>query len=757
MRDQETGTANELSGSVYGPSVQAGVIHGDVHIRVGSGHGGDPGPGRVPDDEVRVPWQLPPIVPLTDRTDTLALLERHRADLAEHGHPVLTAVSGLGGVGKTTLALAWLDTLRETYPGGQLYADLGAQSPSGPADPGEVLARFLRDLGVPAEHVPLGTAERTALYRSLTARRRLVVLLDDALTAAQVRPLLPGGNTVTVVTSRWRLTGLALDGCRTVPLEPLAEEAAVELLAATLADGRVHDQPDDARALVDLCAGLPLAVRVAGARLATRPARHLSTMVRALAEERGRLAVLTVADDGDHGVQAALDLTYRELPDDAARLYRLLGLHPGGEFGSGVAAAALGGTGGAWGTYGGETTRLLDLLHDASLLADAGDERHRFHDLVRLHAAAKAAEDERPEDRTAAQRRIADHYLAGATRAEELIDPQHRTMSRTYGPGPLVEPDLAGDGGEPDANTALDWLERELPNTMATLRLAGPAGFPSLAWQLADAMWPLFLRRKHYDAWRTAHEEGLQAARQTGDVEAECRMLTSGGIGELEMDHEAALAKFELAARLFADTGDSLGLARTLNYRGLALKRLGRHPEAAELFARAAERLPACGDARAGALARFNLAELALEDGRSREALVNTRAAHDTLLDAGDVYNAARAAAFVGRTYLAFADEQGEPSQEELHEAEHWLAEALAALRPMSADYETARAVESCARLAELRGRTGQAREHYREAVTRYSAARHLAEAEAARSRMERLRAGSSDDAGGTAGPEDAG
>ncbi|WP_314175115.1 ATP-binding protein [Streptomyces winkii] len=740
---------------MYGPSVQAGAIHGDVHIRTGSDGPADPaGPRR----EAHVPWQLPPGAPLTDRTDALAVLERHRAELAERGHPTLTAVSGLGGVGKTTLALAWLHTLRERYPGGQLYADLRAQSPDGPADPGEVLARFLRDLGVPAEHVPVDVVERTALYRSLTSQRRLVVLLDDALTAAQVRPLLPGGRNVTAVTSRRRLSGLALDGCRAVQLEPLAEDAAVELLAATLADGRVDDQPDDARALVDLCAGLPLAVRVAGARLATRPSRRIGTMVRALTEERGRLAVLTVEDD-DHGVQAALDLSYRELPAEAARLYRLLGLHPGGEFGSGVAAAALArpdGTPPA--SYEARATPLLDLLHDASLLVDAGDERHRFHDLVRLHAAAKAAEDEPPEELAAARRRIADHYLAGATLAEQIIDPQHRTMARTYGPGPRIVPDLAPprDGGEADANTALDWLERELPNAMATLKTARAAGFPSVAWQLADALWPLFLRRKHYDNWRAAHEEGLVAARELGDVRAECRMLTSGGMGELVMDVEAALAKFERAARLFEENGDALGQARTLNYRGRALYRLGRPAEAAELFALAADRLPGCGDARAGALARFNLAELALEDGRSDEALLNARAARTTLRDAGDVYNAARAAGLMARTYLATGREEREASPEGLREAELWLAEALAVLRPMSADYETARAVESCARLAELRGRPGQAREHYREAVALYSAVRHAAEADAARSRMERLRGAGTGDAGTAAGGDNA-
>jgi hypothetical protein len=331
VRGQErSGGHNELSGVVHGPSVQAAVVHGDVHIRTEASTG----------PRVHLPWQLPPAVPLTDRSVEVERLESHRALAARHGHPALAAVSGLGGVGKTTLALAWLHRLRSDFPDGQLYADLGAQSPTGPADPADVLSGFLRGLGVPPQQVPHSSAERAALYRSLTAERAVAVLLDDAATAAQVRPLLPGGGSnVTLMTSRRRMSGLALEGCFQVHLEPLAPEAAVELLAVTLADDRVATQPDDARALV----GLPLAVRAAAARLAARPHRRITTMVRALAAEQGRLDALAI--DGDHGVRAALDLSYQGLPAAAARLYRLLGVHPGTEFGSGAAEAVLTGAG----------------------------------------------------------------------------------------------------------------------------------------------------------------------------------------------------------------------------------------------------------------------------------------------------------------------------------------------------------------------------------------------------------------------------
>ncbi|MEU9451962.1 tetratricopeptide repeat protein [Streptomyces sp. NPDC048277] len=704
MQEHEFGAHNELSGTVHGATVQAGVVYGGVHI------------GSEADPAGRTPWQLPSAGHMVDRSPELEALERHRARALREGRPVLTAVSGLGGVGKTALALRWLHALRPHFPGGQLYGELGAQAADGPTIPAEVLGRFLRALGVPAQQVPATLAERTAMYRSLTAGRRLVVLLDDAATAAQVRPLLPGAGNVAAVTSRSRLPGLTVDGCYPVHLESLAPEAAVELLDHTLSDGRVAAQPDEARTLVDLCAGLPLAVRVAGALLAARPQRRITTMVRTLAEEHDRLEALAI--DGDHDVRAALDLSYRSLSPPAARVYRLLGLHPGPEFGGPVAAAALAGEQNA--------TELLETLQDASLLVDAGEERYRFHDLVRLHAATMAQEDESPEDRAQAARRIADHYLLSATRAEEIIDPQHRTMARDYGPGPLATASV-GD----DAEAALDWLEQELPNLMAVIRQARAAGFPTVGWQLADALWPLFLRRKFYDDWHAAHEEGLAAARELGDAVAECRMLTSGGVGELGSgNHRLALEMFERAARLFSQRGDRLGQARTLNYRGLALQRLGRPSEAADLFRLAATELPACGDPRAGALARLNLADIALTTGQPDEAVRQGGVARVELENAGDTYNTARADTLLGLAHLAL----GRPD-----EAEARFSSALITLRNMNANYEIARAVEGLADVAGQRGDTRAAQNHYRKATALYSSVGRSRQAENAESALRRL------------------
>ncbi|MFI7234727.1 ATP-binding protein [Streptomyces cyaneofuscatus] len=707
---------NDLSGTVHGFVVQAGNVYGGIHVS-----GGDGGAR----EEVPPPWQLPPSVRITDRTHELRTLELHRCRATEDGHPTLAAVSGLGGVGKTAVALAWLHTLRPHFPGGQLYADLGAQAPDGPADPGEVVGRFLRALGVPAGQVPPALGERVALYRSLTADRRLVVLLDDAATAAQVRPLLPAGRCVTAVTSRRRMPGLSLDGGHVLHLDPLSPEAAVELLDSTLADGRVAAQPEEARALVLLCAGLPLAVRIAGARLAARPRQSITAMVRALSEEHERLEALAI--EGDHDVRAALDLSYQGLPPTAARLYRLLGLHPGREFGGPVARALL----------GEEAVDALDALYDANLLVDvaeaSGGERYRFHDLVRLHAAGRAAQDESGEERTAALLRIGHHYLANAGRAEEIVEPERTSLERDFEPECVVEEDFGPAGGQSEAEAALDWLEGELPNLMAVVRIARPVGAPELAWQLTDALWPLFPRRKLYREWHEAHQEGLLAAEEAGNEEAVCRMLTSGALGKLATGaHAEGLEMFERAAASFLERGDALGHARTLNYRGLAHQRLGQPGRAAELFARAAAELPACGDLRAGALARFNLADVAFSQERYEDTAVDAEAARLTLEAAGDPYNAARAAGLTGRACVRLG---------RLGRAEAELSAALSALRAQAAEFEAARVLAGLAQLSERRGQPHQARRFYREALSLYSSVgrSRSADAEEARARLGAL------------------
>ncbi|MGC0417467.1 tetratricopeptide repeat protein [Embleya sp. AB8] len=694
---------NDLGGTVHGPVVQAGAVHGGMHFSVA-----EPAAAAV------VPWQLPPVPRMVNRVRELDALRRLR-----HGAGTVALLSGLPGVGKTTLALAWLHELGDTFPDGRLYADLRGHGTEQPALPTEILGGFLRGLGVPADQVPRATGEQLGLYRSLTAGRRLAVLLDDAATAAQVRPLLPAGANVTVVTSRSRLSGLLVDGVVPIHLEPLDRQAAVDLLAATMNDDRVRREPSQADELVELCARLPLAVQVAAARLAARPARPIGTMVRALADEQGRLHALAL--DGEHTVRAALDVSYRELPEVAALLYRGLGVHPGPDFGPAVAAAVLG----PREEYDPDAaTDVLEDLIDRNLITEAAEGRYRFHDLIRLHAVALMSA--RPgRERAETQRAVLDHYLATATLAEELLEPQHRSLARDYANPRIPRVEFT------DGRAALAWLEQHRVTLLAALRTAAAvAELQALAWQLTDALWPLFLRGKYFDDARTAHELGLRAARECADPAAESRMLTSGGLCELSAGHhERALRMFADAAGVCADSGDSVGVARTRNYTGLALLRLGRLAEAAEAFREAEVRCRASGDVRPAALARFNQGDVALRSGRFDEAADHAWSAYADLTGVGDEYNAARAQVLIGRALLG----SGRPAQ-----ADTYLGTALGVLREQHARAEAAHVLSALAESAERQGHPDRARELYTEALDLYEAMRTPA-AEAVRTRLRGL------------------
>jgi len=403
---------NDLGGTVYGSAVQAGSIHGDVHFH---GRDREPVPG---------PRQLLPAPPaFTNRSAELAVLTA----LLESAQPAppltLAVIMGVGGVGKTSLALRWLHQVRDRFPAGHLYADLGGHLPASAVRPAEVLGRFLRAVGLPPTSVPLGLEEASALWRSATAGRRLIMLLDNAASAAQVRALLPGaGPSLIAVTTRWRLGGLAIDGAHFTELGPLAEPDAVELLNRIAGAGRVGAEPDAARSVVQMCGRLPLAVCVSGARLAPNPRWPVSRMATELASERDRLTVLS--SNEDLSVRAVFDVSYRALPVAAARAYRLLSLLPGPGFTADLAAAALA-------SDPGEMARLLDILTGASLLEETMTGRFRFHDLVRLHAREKAAVDTDAEQRAVTVRAV-DWYLQRAVAADLVVIPGRWQLGGQY-------------------------------------------------------------------------------------------------------------------------------------------------------------------------------------------------------------------------------------------------------------------------------------------------------------------------------------
>ncbi|MER7846383.1 tetratricopeptide repeat protein [Kitasatospora sp. NPDC096077] len=686
MRNSLTG-----GGGVAGSVVQAGAIHGGVHLHA---------PQVLP-----TPRQLPPCPRrLIGREADLAALDRSLSEDAGPADGTLV-VTGPAGVGKTALAAQWLRGQSERFPDGQLYADLRGYAPGGPVDPAEALGAFLRAFGI--SPVPRSLAEGAALWRSLAAERRIAVLLDNASTAAQVRPLLPGSDgTVVVVTSRRRLTGLGMDGAVFRALEPLAPEASTEILADRVGGRRVADESVAAATVVDACAGLPLAICLAAARIAARPAQSLAATAEMLGRGTDRLAALDVEGET---VRDLLDASYGVLEPAAARLYGLLGLLPFAEF-TLANAAVLADTDlpGA--------DRLLDGLIDVHLVEEKGPQRFRFHDLVRLHARACGSEVRGAAATRAALDRIVDWYLATATAAEAVVSPSHRTLARDH----LTRPVLPA-GGFADDSGAVAWLDEERDRLADVLRWCEELDRPAAAWQLADAMWPLFLRLRPAALWVEAHRIGLRAARAAGDRSGELRMLTSGGNGLRNAGEGAEAARwFGEALDLAGELGHPLAQADALYGLSQTHRMAGQLLQAAECLLRVVELREAQDYLRGSALARLAYGEVLLLADRAAEAVEPIERAGRELSSIEDDYEAARALAFLGLAH-------GRLGAYDLAEAR--LAEALAGFRAARSAHWEARTLEFAGLVEERRGRPEAARARFEQSLARYREVGATAEA----------------------------
>lgn len=668
-------TRNEISGIIYGSSIQARDIHGNVCIYEHA-------------SSLPPPSQLPPPIRLTGRALDLAAMD------AARGSRVIV-VTGQPGIGKTSLAVNWCHGVREDFPDGVLYEDLHGYAPDGPGRPGDALGRFVRALGVGPREVPTELAELTALYRSLLADKRVLVVLDDALTAAQVSPLLPPStDSAAVVTSRRRLGGLATRGARIIQIDRLASDAALDLLSRTLGDDRTLAEPQAARDLVELTARVPLALCVAGAHLAARTKWPISEMVDALVNERRRLAALTM--EGDVAVRSALDVSYQSLEPEAARMYRLMGLFPGSRFRSAMAAAA------AMVSHP-EAKRLLGVLTDANLVDDAERGTHRFHDLTKVHAQDVALREESRAARDAALRRMLDWYMAAVTSAGQIVAPYRHDQHRDIG-YPPSEP-----ARFPDAGSALEWLDHELPEVMTAARFAAAHGFPAVAWQLADAMWPLFLYNGRYGERLEFDRLGLKASRDCGDRLGEAKMLNRIGLAVMDLGQlDAADTYFQQALRAWERMGNADRVAGCMRRLGFVAVARRRTDDAIDYFTAALRTYRELASSRKVALTLSDLGDVLTSADRAAEAVASLREASSLLADIADPYNQA-----LVRIRLGLALE---------HAGQHAAADgdlrtALGRMRDIGSARGEAEALVALGSLAERAGRPADARQKYEAAV----------------------------------------
>ncbi len=466
--------------------------------------------------EPQVPHQLPAdLRAFSGRESDLKALHALLPDAidADTSTPI-ASVEGMGGVGKTTLAVHFAHEIADRFPGGQVYLDLRGYGPGEPVEPSAALEAMLTALGVPCEAIPGDLDGRAASWRTHTAGRRLLVLLDNANRTEQVRPLLPGPGCLVVITSRWQLRALvATHGARRIALEELGEEDAVELLASAIGLDRVARDPAATERFVRHCGGLPLAIRILAVRAAQFPDLALDEFVDSL--EADLLGSFDLADGEGTNLRSVFSYSYQALEPPTARLLRLLGLFTGVDFAA-PAAAAIAGLDVA-------TTRpMLETLAAAHLLAQPRPGRYQFHDLIRAYAGEVASQVDTASQRDAALDRLLDWYLASALNASRRMRPEryYRLL------------DLDGlDGGLAFTayHDALEWFGEEAGNLIAAVHLARNRR-DDVCWKLAWLLQSYFVTRSRLDEWRSVFAVALEAARAGGHRPGEAGILSGLGV-----------------------------------------------------------------------------------------------------------------------------------------------------------------------------------------------------------------------------------
>lgn len=600
--------------------------------------------------------QLPLDLPdFTGRDDTIAALGELLRKRREQEKPAIAVLSGAPGVGKSSVAIRVAHSVREDFPDGQLHVDLAGTS-SSPRPPMGVLAELLRALGVPDAGLPRDLAERAALLRSRLAGKRMCVVLDDAAGAAQVRPLLPGaGACAVLVTSRVRMPDLA--GATSVDIDLLPETEAAKLLESIVGAERVAAEPDCATAILRQCGYLPLALRVAGAKLTHRPGWTLRVLADRLRDERRRLDELRV---GDLAVRASVTLSYDLLPMSAATAFRGLGGLGAVQFPGWVVAALLGRD---------LAEDVLDVLVDAHLVElvgsdGTGEPRYRLHDLLRCYAVELRAQDV-PAKAREATKRVLEGYLALAVEAADRM-PIH--FFGIYQDETLAYPTLPPGTGHLVQDPAA-WFTAERHTCVSAVSLAAELGLDSLAWRLAAAFAPYFDQRGYQDDWMQTHTAALAAARRCGEVRGEAIIQRNLGQIHLYQDSYAeAQVAFEQSQLLFDKVGD----------------------------------------ARGAAIALVGLCTVLRIQGEDTIALDRSHEALDQFSAAGDRNGEAVARIAIGAVWLA---------RHRYDEAERWFTEALEQTAAIGDRHREAHALKRLAMLRQHQGNLAAAREHVDRAI----------------------------------------
>ncbi|WP_091287814.1 ATP-binding protein [Amycolatopsis xylanica] len=611
------------------------------------------------------PSGLPPAT--TVFTGRAAEFQAVRSALEADGG--VCVISGMGGIGKTELAKRIAHRLEAGFADGCVFLDLRGHSPGETADePSAVHDRLLRRLGVPATRIPSDPHDRAMVYQSRLRGRSLLLVLDNAASAAQVRPLLPAEPKCRVlITSRSRLS--SLDDTRHVALDVLDTPSAVDLFVSLTgtAPGEVVTR------VVERCAGLPLAIRIAAARLSAHPTWTVDELDRRLAAEAERLGEL---DDGERSLLAAFRLSLRQLSPAEARLFGLLALHPGADLDlhAATALSALPAR---------ETDRLLNRLHDAYLLTQPAPDRYGFHDLLKLFAADVVTE------RDGAFRRLMDFAVQVAAHGDHLLTSRRFVRKRIFGEHPPEPMPL-------DDETALSWFRAEWRGLVSLCRAAGERGEHERCWQLAYFLRGFFFTAKLWDPWKATHRWARASAQALGDRWVLATTTTNLGVALVDSgDVEAAFACYDEALTLYRELGDEHGESMALAHRAWADHYSGKHTEALRDFQHAQAFYARTGNRRNAAITDRGIALVLIPLGRAPEAAALAASTLTTFNELGLDLDAAMALNCLGWAWF--------------HAGHHDRAttayhDAADRARACGSSYETARAYTGIGNIAAARG-----------------------------------------------------
>jgi tetratricopeptide (TPR) repeat protein len=657
------------------------------------------------------PAELPGYVgAFTGRAEVFAKLA---AVVPEHsrtgpGEPVILTISGPAGVGKTSLGLRLAHHLSARHPDGQLWVEMRGASAE-PADPDEALRRLLLVFGVSADSVPEDVDARRALYRSVLADRRVLVFADDAGSAEQVRPLTPGAQgCLLLVTSRRELFMNATASCR---LDVLDEDAAVQLLALTSGPDRVANEPEAARAIVNRCGRLPLAVRIAGYRLQARPTWTLAYLGERLADERRRLDELRL---GDRDVRSSFALSYADSDEVARRLFRRLALLGHAEFGPGAAAALLGAD-----ATREEATATLERLADTNLVEVLAPGRYRLHDLLRVFANEQLAAEEPPRERRDAAHRMLVRYVDLA-----------QTAVRE-----LTSPDQTGD----DRRKALGWLGRQRAVLVAAVRRGADLGEPEQARTLAAALSPYLARSGYPVDLATVSMIAADLARRGGDVGGEAAALSFlGEASRMRSAYDEAFAQFAASRALFERMGNSKAAAVMQMRLGDAYRETGRYEEAERNYEEALAVATEHGATSTQVSIHLGLGVLRLMQGRLDEGAAVTEAAV-RLLETDPAAAGRQDSKAWGLLTLGSIRSR----QRRFAEADALHTEALAGFREVGNRYGQAYALRNLGISALEQGRPAEAKQRYDAALELFTEIGNIQGQQEVEQDIAALRAGS--------------